>query len=254
MAPLETAATILSTLAYGETSKIARLATRELGVVSVIAKGARRPRSRFGAALQLLSEGTATIVPARHSDLHTLASFDLIQVHSGLGVSIERFAVASALGEMMLRCAPQHDAPETYVFFRHSLDLLETAPPETVNVLGLRMLWGLVNHLGFAPNLDRCVRDGVPVPHGAAAPFSAALGGALCGACARGQEATMLQATDRADLHALILGDVDLPSLEGRYGVAHRRLLDRYIRYHVAEGAALPALTFWVDQMWAARP
>ena len=37
MAPVETIATILSTFPYGETSKVARLATRELGVVSVIA-------------------------------------------------------------------------------------------------------------------------------------------------------------------------------------------------------------------------
>lgn len=251
MPPLDTPATILSTLPYGETSKIARLATEELGVVSVIAKGARRPRSRFGAALQVLSDGTATILPARHSDLHTLTRFDLVNVRAGLARSVDRFAIASALGELMLRCAPHHGPPDTYAFFRHALDLLDAAPPDAVDVLGLRMLWGLVQQLGFAPSLDCCVRDGSPVTEPGPAAFSAALGGVLCPACARSQEATRLPADDRRDLRALIHGEEDLPLLDRRHQAAHRRLLDRYVRHHVAEGAELPALAFWLDQSWS---
>ena len=46
MPPITTPAIVLTTIRYGETSKIARLATRDLGVQSAIAKGASRPRSR----------------------------------------------------------------------------------------------------------------------------------------------------------------------------------------------------------------
>ena len=36
-------------------------------------------------------------------------------------------------------------------------------------------------------------------------------------------------------------------------GVAgHRRLLARYIRYHLGEGAELPALEFWTQRPWVA--
>lgn len=254
MPPLETPATILSTIAYGETSKIARLATRDLGVVSVIAKGARRPRSRFGAALQVLSEGTATIVPARHSDLHTLTAFEVRGVHVALASSIARYAAASALGELMLRCAPSHAQPETYAFFRRALDLLERAPADAVGVLALRTLWGLVTHLGFAPSLDRCVRSGTAVPRGRPAAFSAALGGVLCGPCARGMETTTLTAEDRIDLAALVEGNDDLPVLDRRHLAAHRRLLDRFVRHHAAEGGELPALAFWAAHAWERQP
>jgi DNA repair protein RecO (recombination protein O) len=253
MAAVETPATILSTFAWGETSKIARLATRDLGVVSVVARGARRPRSRFGAALQILSEGAATILPARHSDLHTLVAFDVQTVHAALAGSMDRYAVASALGELMLRCAG-HGSPETYAFFRRSLDLLEAAPHDAVGVLGLRMLWGLVTHLGFAPGLERCVRDGAAVPPGRAAAFSAALGGVLCETCARGADATRLPASDRRDLAALVTGEDDLPDLGRRHQAAHRRLLDRFIRHHAAEGGELPALAFWAGHAWEVRP
>src|SRR5262244_2856402 len=61
MALVTTAAVVLRTYRYSETSKIVRLATRDLGVQSAIAKGALRPKSRFGAGLELLSEGSAQL-------------------------------------------------------------------------------------------------------------------------------------------------------------------------------------------------
>jgi len=83
MPQLDTPAIVLSTIRYSETSKIVRLATREHGVQSAIAKGALRPRSRFGAALQTLSEGQARLLMKEHRELHVLASFDLLRLHVG---------------------------------------------------------------------------------------------------------------------------------------------------------------------------
>ena len=52
MSLVSTHAIVLRTYRYSETSKIVRLATRDLGVQSAIAKGVLRPRSPFGAALE----------------------------------------------------------------------------------------------------------------------------------------------------------------------------------------------------------
>lgn len=251
MAPIDTVATILSTIAYGETSKIARLATRELGVVSVIAKGARRPKSKFGAALQVLTDGRATIQMARHSDLHILTGFDLIRIHDALAASMDRYAAASVLSELMLRVAPSDRQVETYEFFAHSLSVLEAVPPDVVSVLGLRSIWGLVKHLGFAPTLEACARDGVAIAIAdEPVPFSPAHGGVLCDGCAQSIEVSRLAPGDLRDLGAMIHGRDELPALDDRYLAAHRRLLERYVRYHLAEGATMPALTFWADQRW----
>ena len=253
MALIETRATILSTIAYGETSRIAKLATREMGVVSVIAKGARRPRSKFGAALQTLSEGTAAILPSRHSDLHTLTAFDLSHLPAELGASMERFSAASVLGELMLRFAPQEPRPATYEFFRHALNVLEAVPLDAVPVIGLRSIWGLVKELGFAPTLAACARDGLPVEwEPGPVAFSPSHGGVLCPTCARTTETSRLTARDLGHLDTLIHGRDDLPSLDDRYLAAHRRLLDRYVRYHLADGHELPAFAFFADQVWKA--
>jgi DNA repair protein RecO (recombination protein O) len=252
MPPISTPAIILATIRYGETSKIARLATRDLGVQSAIAKGALRPRSKFGTALHLLSEGHATLYPARSGDLHTLAQFDVRHVRTGLGERMDRFSAASLLSELMLRFAPANPHPESYDLFRDALAILEAAPAAAVEPLGLRALWRLVAALGFAPALSLCARDGAPVPEGGPACFSPQDGGVLCARCSRGTVGASLSAADREDLAAFLDPAAAPPSLDERHLAAHRRLLERYIRYHLAEGAALPALEFWVNRSWAA--
>src|ERR671918_1709143 len=145
MPQIDSPAVVLSTLRYSETSKIVRLATREHGVQSAIAKGALRPRSRFGAALQFLSEGQARMLVKEHRELHILASFDLLRLHAGLAADLERYATASALAEVMLRFAPADPHPESYDLLRESLGLLEVAAPAELEALGFRVLWQLVS-------------------------------------------------------------------------------------------------------------
>jgi DNA repair protein RecO (recombination protein O) len=249
---VSTPAIVLSALRYSETSKIVRLATREHGVQSGIAKGALRPKSRFGAALQLLSEGQAQLLIKEHRELHILAAFDLRRLHVGLATDLERYAVACTLAEVMLRFAPPDPHPESFDLLQHALHQLETAPLEDVGALGFRLLWQLVSVLGFAPTLDACVVDGTLLPPEGPLPFSTRDGGALCSLCASQQGATQVPAQDRQDLVALLDPNAALPALDARHGAAHRRLLARYIRYHLAEGAELPALEFWMQRPWAA--
>src|SRR5260370_41103624 len=61
MSLVSTPAVVLQTYRYSETSKVVRLATRDLGVQSAIAKGALRPKSRFGAGLEPLSGAGAQL-------------------------------------------------------------------------------------------------------------------------------------------------------------------------------------------------
>jgi DNA repair protein RecO (recombination protein O) len=251
MSLVTTPAIILSAIRYGETSKIVRLATREHGVQSAIAKGALRPRSRFGAALQLLSEGQAQYLSKEHRELHILTAFDLQQLHVGLAADLARYATASALAEVMLRFAPPDPHPDSYDLLRHALHALEAAPSPDIEALGFRLLWHLVSVLGFAPSLAACVRDGALLPEGAL-PFSTRDGGALCPSCAAQHGATRLPPAARADLLALLDPDAALPVLDHRHGAAHRRLLARYVRYHLGEGAELPALDFWLRRPWVA--
>ncbi|MEP6572911.1 MAG: DNA repair protein RecO [Gemmatimonadota bacterium] len=249
---VSTPAIVLSAIRYSETSKIVRLATRDHGVQSVIAKGALRPKSRFGAALQLLSEGVAHFILSERKDLHTLTAFDLVHLRVGLASDLERYSAAMVLSEVMIRFASTEAHPASYDLLREALALLEAAPADMIGTVALGTIWRLVGELGFTPALDQCVRDGAPVSSEGALPFSPDEGGALCERCAVGREGTRLPAESRADLLALIENERDLPLLDERHIAAHRRLLTRYIRFHLAEGAELPALEFWNSRPWIA--
>lgn len=251
MPPITTSAIVLATYPYRETSRIVRLATRELGLASAVAKGATRPRSRFGASLQVFTEGTASILPSRSSDLHTLTQFEAERVRIGLGERLDRFASASLLSELMLHFAPSARQPESYDLLRDALTILEAAPALAVEPVALRSLWRMVAVLGFSPELVGCARCGGD-PGGGAACFSPQDGGILCPRCARGTVGAGLQEDDREALSAWLDPAAELPVLDDRHLAAHRRLLERYIRYHIAEGAVLPALTFWAARGWLA--
>jgi DNA repair protein RecO (recombination protein O) len=199
-----------------------------------------------------LSEGQAQFLLKENRELHLLTSFDLRRLHVGLATELERYAVACALGEVMLRFAPPDPHPESFDLLRHALEELEVAPLPSVEALGYRLLWQMVSVLGFEPSLDACVIDGTPLSRNGPLPFSTREGGALCPICTTHYGATQLPEQARADLVALMDPRLPLPELNARHGAAHRRLLARYIRYHLGEGADLPALEFWTQRPWVA--
>ncbi|MSR07585.1 MAG: DNA repair protein RecO [Gemmatimonadetes bacterium] len=245
MAPVSTPAIVLQTFKYGDTSKIVRLATRDFGVQSAIAKGASRPKSRFGGRLQSLSQGTAHLYIKQTRDLQTLAGFDLTAQRTELAADVGRYAAAAALSELVLRLSPAERHPEIFELLEQSLDRLVITPPADTGPLALAALWQMVSTLGFAPSLETCARDGRSLPAGAAR-FSVVDGGFLCSACAAGSEVSKLTAPDRAALERLVVGHPDV-DLSAKQLAAHRRLLARFVRRHASEERALKALEFWED-------
>lgn len=245
MAPIRTQALVLHAFPYGETSKIVRLLTRDHGAQSAIAKGAQRPKSPFGARLQVLSEGTAHVYIKPHRDLHTLADFDVIRQHEELARDVRRFAAAAALAELLIRLCPAEPHPEIYDLTVSALDQLAAVPVAALDLASLSVMWATVEALGFAPRRDACARDGHPLPTGATV-FSVADGGFLCTRCARGTRGTRLGADDREVLERLIAGEVsDIAALGAKHAAAHRRLLVRFVERHLAEERELKALSLW---------
>lgn len=254
MALVITPAVVLQTYRYSETSKVVRLATRELGIQSAIAKGVLRPKSRFGAALEFLSEGEAQLYYRDSRELHTLAAFDATNLRRGLAGDVARFAGAAALSQIMFKMAPPAPLPAAYSVFTAGLDLLVTAPAGAVDAAAVRAVWSLVTELGFGPSLHTCVRDGAPVAEeGGRIAFSAADGGVLCARCAGAQSPTHLPPEDYRALVALNDPTADLPELDAPHAAAHRRLAARFVRHHL-DAVSLSAVDFWERSAWARLP
>lgn len=243
---ISTPAIVLHAFPYGETSKIVRLATRDHGVQSAIAKGAARPKSKFGARLQLLSAGTAMMYLKPHRDLHTLSSYDVTRQRPRLAREVRRYAAAEALAELILRFAPAEPHPELYDLLDEGLERLGDAEKDAFPAVALTVLWCAIAALGFAPAVDACARCGEPVD--GAAFFSVPEGGVLCARCARGatpQGGTRLADEHRARLSGFLRAEPGDEPIEPKAAAAHRRLLARFVRRHLSEDRSLGALEFW---------
>lgn len=233
-----TRSVVLQTYPYSDTSKILRLMTREHGPRSAIAKGARRPKSRFGGLIEPFAEGHATLYLKENRDLHTLSDFDLVRERQRLGTDLPRFAGASVLCELVMRLAPEHRDDRLYSILVEGLDALVEAGPEEADEMALRHIWRLVAALGFAPDLGRCVACGREIGEADRARFDHAAGGLRCRACG-GTEGVALDAAELRALRALCRG-----GRAGPPGPRQHRLLVDFVRYHLAEGTRIRSLEF----------
>ncbi len=250
MPALRTHAVVLHIFDYLETSRIVRIATRELGVQSVLARGARRSRSRYGSALDLFASGVAEISTRPGRDLHTLTSFDVQRARPRLAEDLGRFTGASALAELALRFSGEDAHPALFDMLVDALDALDAAVGGATIDVSLGSAWRIVGELGFAPSLTHCSSCEAIVPSDAAAAFSHRAGGVLCPACARFEPVhRALPATARTTLGTWLSGEtvIDLSAGERR---AHQRLLREFLREHLADGRALRAFDVWENARW----
>jgi DNA repair protein RecO (recombination protein O) len=237
---------------YRETSSIVRLLARDLGLASAIARGARRQKSRSAPRLDLFMTGNATLIVRPHRELNTLTGFDVTAPHSPLATDVGRFAAASALAELALKCAPADPHPGVFAAAAAGFDALEHAPPELAGSVALVACWGLVAALGFAPSLDRCAVCGAELGEGGGLAFAVVQGGALCATHRTGAGTANLGAADAAALRGLVEGRLPEPPLDARHEASHRRLLVGFVRHHLAEHRDLPAMAFWDAAEWTA--
>ncbi len=242
---------VLQVFPYSETSKILRLLTRTHGVQSAIARGALRPRSRFGGVLEPFAEGVAGFYLRAGRELQTLSAFDLTRSHQALGRNLVRFAGASLLAEMLLRTASEEAHPELYDAFRGALEHLEAAGDDTVEAVALAEAWHLVAHLGFAPALDECVGCGRPLTPDEDVTFDSEAGAVRCEACAPAAPGKRLPAFARLALERFLRGVADPPPARMQ---AHWALLRRFLEHHVVEGGQLRSLDFLETALTASRP
>jgi DNA repair protein RecO (recombination protein O) len=240
-----TEAVVLHVLDYLESSRILRLATREAGVVSVLAKGARRARSRVGSAVDLFAGGVAQLYLKPGRELQTLAGFDVTRSRQALALDLGRFGAAAVLAELALCFVRDDPNPEVHDVLVQGLDAITVAPAGHAAGAGLAAAWRFVGELGFAPAVDSCGSCHASLATEAVVPFSHPVGGALCASCAQlARGARRLPPEARAALRAWLAG-APAPALTPGAIRAHQRLLREFLGEHLVDGRPLRALDAW---------
>ena len=244
MALATTRALVLQSFPYSETSKVLRLYTLEHGLRSVMAKGALRPKSRYGGVLEPFTEGVATFYLKEGRDLHTLSGFDLVRSRQGLGRSLVGFAGASLIAEVVMRTGTEDPHPALYATLAQAWDAVaEAGGPAEALAASLAGAWSVVVLLGFEPQAGACVHCGRGLADDEPVRFDALAGGVACTRCR--PAGRVLDPESRAELRRMLAGEIP----DG--GVArprtHGALLRAFLEAQLAQDRPFRALDLFLE-------
>lgn len=231
MAAIETAAVLLRSHDYGDSSRILRFYTRDHGLLSVIARGVRGKSGKGGTTVASFASGQLTAFVKPHRDLHTMKDFHCTRLRGGLAGDMLRFAGSSAAGELVLAHAEQEPQPSVFHAMEAGLDALESAEASQLPGTVLAALWTIVTAFGFAPQMDPCVRCDTSIVDAQIARFDFAAGGLRCEACAEDAAGPRVGPVAREQLELLMSGRVP-PGLT--HTRQHLGLVSDFIAYHLA--------------------
>lgn len=175
----KTEAIVLKHVNLKEADKILTLYTPGMGKLSAVAKGVRRPRSKTGGHLELLSH--CALMLTRGRNLDTVNQVQTISSFLPLREDLWRASLALYAAELVARFTVEH--VENYPVYRLLLDTLKRLCDTQDGELTLRFFeLNLLAHLGYQPELYDCISCKKPLE-----PtenfFSASGGGVLCPAC-----------------------------------------------------------------------
>lgn len=176
-----TQAVVIGRWPLGEADRLVSFYTREFGRLAGVAKGARRPRSRFGSALELFTQGQMLFFETERSPLVRVDHFDLLHPFLRIQEEIDRFGQAARVVECLARLTAERDPHAAlYGLLVRTLRALEGIPrPERA---ALAFTLRAVDFLGHRLRLERCLGCRGAAGHAPRLDFSA--GGLICEACA----------------------------------------------------------------------
>ena len=180
--PTTDQAICVRTIDYSETSQVISLLTREAGLIRLIAKGSKRPKSRCGGRVDLLAEGRCVFSGGRRESLGVLMEFAETTSHTDLRAELPRLNAALYMlelcGELLAEADPH---PEVFDLLHNGLDRLARAGAATAAVLAY-FHYRLLRLVGLLGELNACASCKGP-PGTVGVYFSSGGGGLLCRAC-----------------------------------------------------------------------
>lgn len=230
----QTEAIVLRIYPWSETSVIANLYTRDFGKISVLAKGARRPKSPFEAALDLLSICRVVFISKSTDALDILTEAKLQTRFRAGARDLLRLYVGYYVAELLDRMTEKDQRQqEVYDLAVATLTALHDRQMD-VRAIVLRYEMQMLRMAGNLPSWTKCARCGNDFePDGDWLLFSVISGGVLCHSCRAGaQQMIRLPVSARKVLQRcsdVQWQSMDLTDYNCKQSAALRGLVQRYL-------------------------
>jgi DNA repair protein RecO (recombination protein O) len=160
MAVFESEALILRTYNFAEADKIVVCLTREAGVIRGVAKGCRKLKSRFGAALEPFTLAKITYYQKENQELASISTAEILTSHFDLSSHAETLTGLAYMGDLVLEFSPPHHVNEKlYRMVKACLEAISQSPQDLPLILRYFEVW-LLKLEGYLPDLRRCAECG----------------------------------------------------------------------------------------------
>src|SRR5438034_5090606 len=159
MALGKSTAVVIGSFALGESDRVVTFFSRQHGKIRGVARAARRIKSKFSGALELLTLGELIFFDTGRSELVRVDHFDVLRPFARVREDLERLGQAAWMAECVGRLTAERDPNvAVYGLLLRALKALEAgAPPRRVAVVfGVR----LMDALGHRLRVDACVGCG----------------------------------------------------------------------------------------------
>ena len=156
MALLETEALVLRTYNFGEADKIVVCLSRSAGLIRGVAKGCRKLKSRFGAALEPFTLGKITYYAKENQELVSLNQVEILESHFDLSSDPDTLAGLAYMADLVIEFSPPYEANETlYRMVKACLAAVSESQADLQVILRYFEVW-LLKLEGYLPDLRRC--------------------------------------------------------------------------------------------------
>jgi len=241
-------ALVLRKTKLGETDLILTLLASDGRQVRAVAKGVRKPGSRFGGRLEPLSEVDLLLHTGR--SLEVVSEARTVSAHAALREDFDRSAASAVVADLLDKISVEGQSePRLFGLAHATLDALETAPLERTPQLLVAFLAKAMAMHGYRPELESCAACACEL--GESTAFSPTAGGSLCPACGSLDPSSLEFPSQARDWLAVLLGETMARIAETEMPEAAVRdcfaLVRSFVAYHLP--ARLKALDFYAGSL-----
>lgn len=161
---------------FSETSQTASIFTREHGLIRGLAKGARRPHSKFSGGFDLLTRGQIVAIVKPGVELANIIEWDLQEVFWAARRDLRAHYAALYFVDLIAHAITDHD-PHPTLFDALVVALRAVEDPDARALAALRFQWAALAETGYKPVLDRDAVSGEQLAPARAYGFSPNAGG-----------------------------------------------------------------------------
>ena len=237
---------ILRKIPFSESSFILKVFTRGLGSITLMAKGAKRPGSKFRGLIDPALHLQFLFPAFSRSEIRILSDISLLQDFPGIRDVPIKQGLTRIFAEVLLRHPPgEADAASFHDLFLSAQKQIESCPSER-GPLQTRLCAFLLDYCrisGFQPQFQECARCGSPIS-GSPVVFHPGQGGPDCGRHGTSESSMHLKADVVKWLNELLGGGNPAP-LDRTDALRVEDFLMQYLGRHAGGARSLRSLPIW---------